>query len=204
MPPGLIAERQMPTKVIVQTKRRLLNDFFKIDEAEILFEGYDNRLHGPFRRLVFERGDAVAALLFDKATAEIMLVEQFKYPTYEKGPGWIVETMAGMIESGETPEDALKREAREEVGYETSDFEHIATFYPSAGGSSERIFLYYVEVSSADKVEKGGGNPDEGEDIRLVRMPLEDFFTRLKAGAFVDGKIIAAGFWLLCRKRSLT
>jgi 8-oxo-dGTP pyrophosphatase MutT (NUDIX family) len=55
-------------------------------------------------------------------------VKQFKYPTYEKGSGWIVETVAGILEPGETPEAALRRETLEETGYEIALLEPIATF----------------------------------------------------------------------------
>ena len=190
----------MPEKVIVQSKKRVFDGFFKIDRVEVLFEGYDQKMRGPVARLVLERGDSVAALILDRDRNEIILVEQFKYPTYEKGPGWIIETMAGIINSGETPEDALRREMREEVGYDTLEYEHIATFYPSGGGSSERVFLYYVEVGSADRVGSGGGESAEDEDIREIRMSLEEFTEKLKRGTFVDGKILAAGYWLIARK----
>ena len=43
----------------------------------------------------------------------------------------------------------MRREIEEELGYRADRSSHIATFYVSPGGSSERIWLYYAEVSEA-------------------------------------------------------
>ena len=64
------------------------------------------------RRLVFERGDSVAVLPFNRDRRAVVLVEQFKAPALvarrrddpATTDGWLVETLAGMIDAGETPE----------------------------------------------------------------------------------------------------
>lgn len=188
-------------KVIIHRKRRVFDDFFAIDEAEISFQSKNGGMIGPLRRLSFERGDSVAALVLKKGPSpKILLVNQFKYPVYAHDGGWITETMAGMVDPGESTEVALEREILEEIGYEVSTFEFIAKFYPSPGGSSERIFLFYCEVSDAElRPGKGGGLVEEGEDISLVEYELDDFFTRLSQGEFMDAKLIMAGWWLKAR-----
>src|SRR5262245_41830203 len=76
-------------KVDVQSRRRLLDDFFKVDEATVSFEHFDGSMTPPVRRLVFERGDSVAAGVFDRNTERLLLTEQVRFPTREKGPGWL-------------------------------------------------------------------------------------------------------------------
>jgi 8-oxo-dGTP pyrophosphatase MutT (NUDIX family) len=110
--------------------------------------------------------------------------------------GWITEVMAGMIRPGENPQDAVVREALEETGYRITNPELIATFFPSPGGSSERIFLYYAVVTEADKIASGGGNPTEGEDIRLVEITPNDLFEQLQNGTLDDPKLIIAAYHL--------
>lgn len=188
-------------KVIVHRKRRVFEDFFDIDEVDVSFEGRDGTLLGPFRRLSFERGDSVAALVVQRQpTPKVLLVNQFKYPVYVHDDGWITETVAGMVDAGESREAAIRRELREELGYDVAEFEFIASFYPSPGGSSERVFLFYCEVTGADRVHgAGGGLAAEGEDITIVEYDLREFFVKLAGGAFVDPKILIAGLWLQAR-----
>src|SRR5262245_12878989 len=181
----------------VRSRRRLLDDFFKVDEAEVSFERFDGSMTPPVRRLVFERGDSVAAVVFDREAKRLLLTEQFRFPTLEKGPGWLIEIIAGMIEAGEQPEDSLRREIEEELGYRADHIEHIATFYVSPGGSSERIWLYYAEVGDAGHVSAGGGLPGEHEDIRVVSISPEEACAALKDGRIVDAKTIIGLKWLL-------
>ena len=183
-------------KVVIHSERRIFDGFFKLYEAEVSFERFDGAMTHPMKRLCFERGDSVAALLYNRDSQNVLLVEQFKYPTYEHGPGWITETVSGILESGESPESALRREVLEEVGYEVATLEPIATFYVSPGGCSERVFLYYAEVTGADKVADGGGAQGEGEDIRTVELSLEELDSRLTEGSIQDAKTLVGLQWL--------
>ena len=186
-------------RVDVRSRRRLLDDFFKVDDAELSFERFDGSMTPPVRRLVFERGDSVAAVVFDRDAERLLLTEQFRFPTFEKGPGWLIEIIAGMIDRGEQPEVSIRREIEEELGYRANHIEHIATFYVSPGGSSERIWLYYAEVGEAGHVSAGGGLPGEHEDIRVVSIPPEEARTTLKDGKIADAKTIVGLQWFLAR-----
>jgi nudix-type nucleoside diphosphatase (YffH/AdpP family) len=182
-------------KVRIISEKAVYDDFFKILETRLQFEKFDGRLSPPVRRLTFERGDAVAALLWQLQRQQPLLVEQFRYPTYQKGPGWIVETVAGMVKPGEEPEAAMRREILEETGYQVQELKFIGTFYLSPGGSSERVFLYYAEVSENDRVAAGGGAVGEQEDIRLVEYSQPEMAAALARGEIVDAKTIIALQW---------
>lgn len=194
-------------KVIVHRKRRVFDDFYDIDEVEVSFEGHSGKMLGPFRRLTFERGDSVAALVLKRnwrsnptQAPKVLLVNQFKYPVYVHDDGWITETVAGMVDPGETREESIRRELREEIGYEVQELEFVASFYSSPGGSSERVFLFYCEVDDSCRVPgAGGGLAAEGEDIQMVEYELPEFFAKLAGGVFVDPKIIISGLWLQAR-----
>jgi len=182
-------------KVEVISRRRVFDDFFKIDEAKLRFERYDGTMSEAVRRLNFERGDSAAALLFDARSRIVYLIEQFMYPTLAKAGGWLQTVVAGMIE-GETPAEAIRREILEEAGFAVERIEPIADFFVSPGGSSERIFLFCALVSDGARVGEGGGVATEHEDIRLVPVTLDDFLARLAAHGFADAKTIVAGYWL--------
>lgn len=183
-------------KVEIQHKRIVFDDKFQIQEAEVRTQRYDGQMGNPTRRLVFERGDAAAAILFNRDSQKVLLIEQFRYPTYEKGPGWIKEVVAGVIKADEKPEEGIQREIEEEVGYRVRQLTPIATFYVSPGGTSERIFLFYAEVGNSDRVSDGGGLADENEDIRLVEYSKSELQEALTHGEIQDAKTIVAVQWL--------
>jgi nudix-type nucleoside diphosphatase (YffH/AdpP family) len=206
-----MAAETKPWRVEASQPKRLFNDFFKIDEIYVSHEQFDGQMSAQKRLLVFERGDAVAALLYDPERRKIIVVNQFRIPTREKGRGrgWIVEAVAGMIRTNkagqplEKPLECLIREVREETGYQLTHATPVATFFSSPGGSTEMIYLYYAEVRKVAKVEEGGGVKEDGEDIEIVEYEIDDFFKRLVAGEFEDPKLIIAGQWLVARRGTL-
>jgi ADP-ribose pyrophosphatase len=184
-------------RVRVLEKRRLFDDIFKIDEAVLEHRKHDGSWSEPIRQLSFERGDSVAALLRRRETGDLVLVEQFRYPTLEKGPGWMAEIVAGSVED-EPPDETMAREVREETGYEVEDLQRIATFYVSPGGTSERVILYYGEVSGEPGREVGLGVGDE--DIKVIERSPDDLWQDFLSGKLVDAKTIIGLLWLRTRE----
>ena len=190
----------MRKKVELLSKKRLLDDFFKVDEAFLRYERLDGRMSPPLRRLSLERGDGAAALLYKPRVERLVLVRQFRYPTCAQGPGWLLELVAGMIGDGEAPEETVRREILEETGYEVRALRPISTFYLSPGGSSERIFLFYAETDDDARRGEGGGLAEESEEIELVEMGLEEAWSLLDAGEIADAKTLVALMWLRLRR----
>lgn len=186
-------------KVDIQYRRRVFDDVFKIDEAELRFEQYNGEMSSPVRRLSFERGDSVAAVVWRRDTADLLFTEQFRFPTLTKGPGWLLEVMAGVIDGDESAEAAVRREIEEELGYRIDRLELIATFFLSPGGSSERVFLYFVDTTGASRTSAGGGVAAEHEDIRVVTMPRDAVRQGLAEGRFTDAKTIIGLQWFFSR-----
>lgn len=184
--------------VDIKSRKTVFKGRYKVEEY--LFD-YDRvakrgRLE-DVQRLVFERGDSAAALIHDVERDVIVLAEQFRIATYDKGPGYIVEAMAGSVEEDEEPEDCIRREMMEEVGYRADKLILVANGYVSPGSSSERIFLYYAPVATDDLVDpKASGLAAEKEDIKRIEFSREDFLDRVDAAFFDDAKVMALGFWL--------
>jgi nudix-type nucleoside diphosphatase (YffH/AdpP family) len=184
-------------KVSVEQKKYILEDVFKVEEAYLRYEKFNGEMSETVRRISLERGDSVSILIYNSRTDKIILVSQFRYPSYKSGNGWIIEAIAGIVDSGETPEESARREVREETGLDITKLEHIVTFFPSPGGSSERIFLFYSEVSKeADSYQETGGLLCEGEDIKSYEFTLEEALEKIKSAEIMDAKTIIGIFWL--------
>lgn len=184
-------------KVEIESQRYLLDDIFRVEEVFLRFEKFDGRMSDSIRRLNFDRGDSVALLVYNLDTKKILLLNQFRYPTYQKGPGWITEMIAGILEPGESPEDTARREAHEETGLIVEKVEFIASFYPSPGGSSEQIHLYYVEILGENaKYNEIGGLASENENIRTFELSLDEALEQIRTGEICDGKTIMGIYWL--------
>jgi ADP-ribose pyrophosphatase len=190
-------------RVEIRGHKRLLDDFFKLDEVIVAHQRHDGMMSGDERRLVFERGDAVAVLLFDADVRSVILVEQFRLPALvarrrddpSTTDGWMIELVAGMIDAGETAEQAAIRETFEETGYRIVKPRRIAQFFSSPGGSSERFTLFFAPVGEAHREGTGGGVAGE-EDIRVFKLPIDSLFSRLARGVIDDPKLAVAAYWL--------
>jgi ADP-ribose pyrophosphatase len=136
-------------------------------------------------REVLERGDAVAGLIYNTKTQKYIFVKQFR----PGAKGNLVEIVAGTMDvEGETPEHCMVREVMEEVGYKVDKIEQLNSCYCSPGSMTEKLNIFYIEVS--EKVEEGGGVGDESlELVEVVETGLSEHFVN-------DAKTIIAIQWL--------
>jgi len=85
----------------------LYKGFFEFKKLIVEFETFE----GDYKEAnveYFHRGDSCCILLNQSETKELLLVEQFRFPTTINDSGWIIELVAGSIDKGETPEDSIK------------------------------------------------------------------------------------------------
>lgn len=179
--------------------------FFRIEEAHLRHERYDGSMSDEMVRISLDRGDSAAVLLHDRENDVIILTEQFRYPTVAKGPGWILEIPAGTVEDDENddPIKTMRREIMEESGYRVEKLKRICKFYVTPGGSSERIHLFYGTITSGDKEHEGGGVLSEGEDIRVIGVPVAKAIEMIEKGQLVDAKSIIGIQWLQLNRAHL-
>jgi ADP-ribose pyrophosphatase len=194
---------------IFRTRRLLDTPFIRVDENRISYRRPDGSFSPEQTRLNVDRGNAVAAILFDPATKHLHLVRQFRFSTYdfadEPDPanGWTLEVVAGGVKPGEALRDCLRREVMEETGFSIdSEIEMIGSFFLSPGASSERLFLFYAEVSEGRRAtpKKDMTYGVDDEEISTVAMTVPEFLAAIDRMEIRDAKTIAAGEWL--RRRS--
>lgn len=168
----------------IKKKEKVYNGYFKIFEVTVQQDG------DTFTREQFERGNAVAAVVFNTDTEQFILTSQYRIGAESE----LIEVVAGMIDKGEEPAQSIAREIKEEIGYHADKVEHLYTFYSSPGACTEKVELYYVEVSHQE--HEGGGNAHENEKIELVKLSKEEFL-QLKSP---DAKTIIAQQWIMLKQ----
>jgi ADP-ribose pyrophosphatase len=191
-------------KILESSVDYAFRDRFRVVRARLQYRRFDGSMSEPITRISFERGDSVGVLLYDTREDAVILIRQFRYPVYarlDSGRGaddgakgaWLLEVVAGIQEEGETVRDIAHRELLEEAGYTTEgDLEHIATFYASPGGTSERIHLYLGHVDGRSRSGAGGGLIAEGEDTQVVVLPFAEAMAQVARGEIQDAKTIVA------------
>lgn len=175
--------------------------FFRVDKLTLRHRAYQGGWGQPVTREIFVRGEAAAVLPYDPCRQEILLVEQFRVGAYGWRPSpWCLELIAGIADKdGESHASLVRREAVEEAGIELDDVEEICRYMPSPGGSDERLTLF---IACADLSEAGGvyGQPDEGEDIRVVKVSVQGIPELLASGVLDNAASIIALQWLQLHK----
>ena len=119
---------------------------------------------------IVEHAPAVAVLAL--RGREVLGVEQYRPATGQRT--W--EVPAGLIDAGETPETAARREFAEETQLE-GRLEFLTQVYSSPGFTDEKIYLFLAhDLSPAD------GRPDDDEDLDIVWRNVDQVWEAVKAG----------------------
>ena len=158
----ILGDRDFPPMLVnIESEKTEHDGFFKINSLSFTHELYDGTMSAPTEREIFLRGNSVAVLLYKTDSKEIVLTRQFRLPTLEfhkngdeyvfENDGQLTEPVAGMLKNGESPIDRAIKEVRQETGYIVENLQTMARFYVSPGGTSEKIFLYYAEITDADR-----------------------------------------------------
>jgi nudix-type nucleoside diphosphatase (YffH/AdpP family) len=147
----------------------------------------------------YDRGNGAAILLYDPTRRTVLLTRQFRYPVYVNGhpDGMLIEAAAGLLDD-DAPEAAIRREAIEETGHEIGELEHVFDVYMSPGSVTERIHFYAAPYSAETALHAGGGIADEGEQIDVVELGIDDALAQIGTG-IVDAKTIMLLQWAALR-----
>lgn len=200
---SLILKPRPDERVEILEKTTPFQGYFRIDRYRLRHRRFEGGWTEPMTLELFERGHAVAVVLYDPERDAVVLIEQFRIGAYAAGrDAWLTEVVAGIIEEGEDPADVVRREALEEAGCEIQELVSIGTVLPTPGGSSETLAFYCGRVDSRDV---GGvhGLAHEGEDIRVLVVPADEALARVMADGCVNGNAMISLQWLALNKVEL-
>ncbi len=143
-------------------------------------------------REVVRFGEAAAALPV-LPDGRVVLIRQFRTPI----KGWILEIPAGVVEAGETPEEAVRRELIEEVGYEAGVIEELIRVHTTPGYSDEILHIFL-----ARDLRYVGARPEEYEILEPVILNVEEALEEVLKAPVADSKTVLALLTYLSRRRS--
>jgi len=159
------------------------------------FRGRDGQWSTQSRE-TYDRGNGATILLYDPEARTVLLTRQFRLPAYvnDHPDGLLIEAAAGLLDD-DSPEDAIRREAAEELGVSVGPLNHLFDLYMSPGSVTERVHFFAAPYSSADLTGAGGGVAEEGEEIESVTVPYDDALAMIADGRVVDGKTVILLQW---------
>ncbi|CAI1042717.1 GDP-mannose pyrophosphatase nudK [Serratia rubidaea] len=140
-------------------------------------------------REVYDRGNGATILLYNREKGSVVLINQFRMPTYVNGneSGMLLEACAGLLE-GDAPEYCVRREAMEETGFQVDKAQKVFEAYMSPGGVTEIVHFFIAEYRDEQRRTVGGGIEDE--DIEVVELPFSEAIAMIADGRIKDGKTI--------------
>lgn len=165
----------------------------KLTKRELKYRGIIFEIWGEtytfgdlqFQREIVEFPETCAVLPVTNDEKAI-LITQFRYPIKKE----LLEIPAGKIDSGEKPEDAAIRELQEEIKMRPNKLVKLGSFYLTPGYSTEKIHLFL-----GFDLEESSLPHDLGEEIKTIKLPLEDLKMMLYKGEIEDAKTAIALFY---------
>lgn len=155
-------------------KRIYQNKWMTVYEDEIELPNGHKGIYG-----YVERKPGADAIIVNDHN-QVLLIEQYRYPIKDfqiGGPG-------GAIDENENPEDALKREVKEETGLDIEIVKKLGVFYPLSSCSTELGNLFLCKaLSELDNRTKG----EEDENVKSVRfVDFEEALRMIDEGEITD------------------
>jgi len=134
---------------------------------------------GRLSRYEIVRHPGAAGALPLLKDGRVVLIRQYR-PTID---GTILEIPAGKLETGEHPEECIRREIEEEIGCRVTALQPLSSVYTAIGFCDILLHLFVAEVT-----ETGRQNLEEDEFIEILRVPLPEALKWLEQGKITDAK----------------
>jgi ADP-ribose pyrophosphatase len=154
----------------------------QLEQHDVVLENGD----AAYREII--RHPGAVGVLARKADGTFVLVRQYRKAVEQ----YMTEVVAGLLDAGEEPESAARRELLEETGCVAKALIHLGTVHASPGYVDEKVEVYLGELDGAASVAQ---ELDHGEHVEVVLMSREELSKAIRAGGIQDAKTLAA--WAL-------
>jgi ADP-ribose pyrophosphatase len=132
-------------------------------------------------REIVWHADCIAVVVLDDKD-NVILERQYRRPAGKV----LLEIPAGGIEEGETPEEAVKRELQEEIGYLPGKVTRLGGFYAAPGYCTEYLHLFLATDLKPSRL-----TAEDTDEIEIVRVPVSEIKGLIDSGQICDAKSVA-------------
>lgn len=182
--------QQNDDDIRIGTRVTLSDNFYKLEKVSFRQPGRDGS-EETLDREIYYNGPGAGVLPVDRQRRMVLLVRQLRIAAKLNGDiPFLVEICAGMIDEGDAPAETIIKEAEQELGYRLHGVAKIFELYMSPGASAEKLHLFIADYSPADRIAPGGGRPEEGEQIRILELPIDEAWKMVENGRIIDAKTI--------------
>jgi 8-oxo-dGTP pyrophosphatase MutT (NUDIX family) len=115
---------------------------------------------------------------------EVVLIRQYRHGTREV----TLEIPGGIVEKGNSPQEAARRELREETGYEAGEMVGLGYVHPNPAFLDNRCYTFLAQGAR----RTGPQTQDEKEDIEVLLKPLADIPRLIREGEITHSLVMAA------------
>ncbi len=176
-------------RIRIQKVEVLSDDWFLLQKTTFDYRRSDGSWQRQTRE-TYDRGNGATILLYNRARRTVVLVRQFRFPAYGNGhDGFLIETAAGLLDQA-SPEERIKAEVEEETGYRVGEVRKVFEAFMSPGSVTERLYFFVAEYDPATRAGAGGGVAEEGEDIEVLELHMDEAMRMMADGRIADGKTI--------------
>ena len=176
-------------RVRIRDVATLSHDWYLLQKTTFDYLRRDGQWQAQTRE-TYDRGDGATILLYNREKRTVILIRQFRFPTYREGhDGFLIEAAAGLLEQA-GPEQRIRAEVEEETGYRVGQVAKVFEAFMSPGSVTERLHFFVAEYDPSHRLHDGGGLAHEGEDIEVLELPLAQAMQMVADGRICDGKTI--------------
>jgi nudix-type nucleoside diphosphatase (YffH/AdpP family) len=176
-------------RVRIQTVETLSDDWYVLKKTIFDYRRGDGTWQTQSRE-TYDRGNGATILLYDLERHTVILTRQFRFPAFVNGcTDLLIEAPAGLLDDA-TPEARIRAETEEETGYRIHDLSKVFEAFMSPGSVTERLHFFIGRYTPSDRIAAGGGNAEEGEDIDVLEVTIDEALDMIGTGAIQDGKTI--------------
>ena len=182
-------QRTRSERIQVRQRELLSSQWAHLESVEFDYQRGDGQWQRQ-KREIYHRGHGAAILLYNLDSQKIVLTRQFRFPAWSLGgDGFLLEVPAGIIESDD-PVSTIQAETQQETGFLIGKPQFLFKAYATPGSVTEQLYYYAAEFDDAYRSGTGGGLPEEGEDIEVVVVDLQQAADWITQGNIEDAKTI--------------